>query len=197
MSRAIAAMAALLTLVACAPAPVAVPDAAVAAQARAQAPEPVGSLAPVVLHEQARNIAFFDKDGNQHRLSEYQGKFVLLTFFAHWCGVCQKELPVLQQFAKEAAEKGAVVVPVEADGASRDLVATFSTRYGIDIPLFNDPSKDAPNTYSVKNFPTVYIISPDFVAQENIVGKASIEFYRQRQSLYQKANWGLLSGRTH
>lgn len=194
MSRSLPLLAALL-VAACSQAPV-LPEAPAPATAAAAAPEPVESLAPVVLHEQARNIAFFDSEGKQHRLAEYKGKFVLLTFFAHWCGVCQKELPVLQQFAKETADKGAVVVPVEADGSSRDLVAAFSSKYGIDIPLFNDPSRNAPNTYGVKNFPTVYIISPDFVAQENIVGRASIEFYRQRQGQYQKANWGLLSGRT-
>ena len=44
-------------------------------------------------------------DGKITHLSDYRGKYVLLDFWASWCGPCMKELPFLKQVYEETKDK--------------------------------------------------------------------------------------------
>ena len=141
-------------------------------------------LPPVVLHQMAPNVTFQDGDGTSHTLNEFKGKFVVLAFFAHWCGVCQKEMPVLQQFATDYKDKNAVVVGIESTGAPPDIVKSFADLITPGMTLYHDTSLAAPKTFLVERFPTLYIISPDFSVQEAVLGAASADYLKARYQLY-------------
>lgn len=149
----------------------------------ASTPAPAVSLAPYVQREVAPNITFKDAQGQTHRLDEYKGKLIVLTFFAHFCAVCQKEVPKLQQFAQENADQVAFV-PIEATGAAPDIVKAFGERFGVSAPLFHDPERVGAQVFQVRQYPQGFLISPDFVAQEDVKGAASTEFYKSRLSVY-------------
>jgi thiol-disulfide isomerase/thioredoxin len=177
---------AALALGACAGVPATGTAAPTAVSAAAAAtPEP---LSPVVMHDVARNIQFTDTAGATHKLDEFKGKYVVLVFFAHWCGICQHELPVMEDFGTKYKDKNTVVVPVEATGAGVDIVKAFAERYKIGMPLYYDVSMAAPNTYLVDHYPFTYMISPDFKAEEGVLGPATFGYLEQRYNLYAQAS---------
>lgn len=53
--------------------------------------------------------------GNQVRLSDLQGKVVLVNFWATWCGPCLKEYPILVKFENDYKDKGVEIVMVNTD----------------------------------------------------------------------------------
>lgn len=46
------------------------------------------------------------RDGATKRLSDYRGKYILLDFWASWCGPCIKEMPHLQELYNETKANG-------------------------------------------------------------------------------------------
>lgn len=54
---------------------------------------------------EAPDITLPCDDGKQMRLSDLRGKYVLLDFWASWCGPCRKEIPYLIQLFNETKEK--------------------------------------------------------------------------------------------
>ena len=45
--------------------------------------------------------AFAEADGTERTLADWQGKYVLLNFWATWCAPCRKEMPALDALNQE------------------------------------------------------------------------------------------------
>lgn len=79
------------------------------------------------------DLEFRDLDGRPHRLSEWDGKLVLLNFWATWCTPCLKEIPLLVQAQREFGPRGLQIVGLAMD--QRAPVEAFRTRLGINYPI--------------------------------------------------------------
>jgi len=60
-------------------------------------------------------ISIVDFDELQVALAEYEGRPMLLNFWAIWCGPCVAELPELLEVGEEFADRNAIVVGVSDD----------------------------------------------------------------------------------
>ncbi|MBS0581869.1 MAG: TlpA family protein disulfide reductase [Proteobacteria bacterium] len=79
------------------------------------------------------DLELADLDGKPRRLSEFDGKLVLLNFWATWCGPCREEMPLLDSTYEKLADKGLLVVGVAIDDsdAVRDFLKDNPIRYPI------------------------------------------------------------------
>jgi peroxiredoxin len=85
------------------------------------------------------------KDLNGHRqdLRQYQGKIIVLNFWATWCEPCQEEMPMLVREAARYRDRGVVVVGVSLDKpGDEQKVQNFAARYHIDFPVWVGGSAD-------------------------------------------------------
>lgn len=115
-------------------------------------------------------ISYQTVEGTTKKLSESKGKSVLLVFWAHWCGHCQKELPKIDAvIAKNKPDL--VYIPIEASQGTMQNVLDFAATYKIVTPLFFDLSGAAPVAYNVQSFPTAFRLAPDGTVYDFAAGE--------------------------
>lgn len=72
-------------------------------------------------------------DGEQRSISEFDGRVVLLNFWATWCAPCIEEVPALTQVQQTLGERGLQVVGLALDDAAP--VREFAAEHGINYPV--------------------------------------------------------------
>jgi thiol-disulfide isomerase/thioredoxin len=88
-------------------------------------------------------------------LSDFQGKVVLLDFWATWCAPCKKTLPELAVL--ESRMKGIQFLAVNIDDHKRNAI-DFLEKYGLQINAPYDAKKKVVSRYDIKAMPTLFII---------------------------------------
>jgi len=77
--------------------------------------ERIGKLEKVAIGKIAPDFTMLDVDGKPLALSAFKGKYVLIDFWASWCGPCRKENPHVVELYNEFHEKGFDILGVSLD----------------------------------------------------------------------------------
>ena len=98
--------------------------------------EPVkpAPAATSVLSSAVRDVELRAVTGAPIRLSDYDGKVLLVNLWATWCGPCRMEIPELVKIHKEYHSKGLEVVGLSTENpdASAQGVQEFVHEFGMD-----------------------------------------------------------------
>jgi cytochrome c biogenesis protein CcmG, thiol:disulfide interchange protein DsbE len=99
----------------------------------------------------------------QLSLAQYDGKPVIVNFFASWCTPCQQETPLLASWYKQQGGKVAVLGLDENDTSAS--AETFVAAKGVSYPVGFDPNTIAASGYGVNALPQTFFLN----AQHHIV----------------------------
>lgn len=89
--------------------------------------------AQTMLQQAAPEFSLPDTDGTQHNSHEWDGKVVILNFWATWCPPCRSETPMFIEMQEQYAATGLQFVGVAIDNAEK--VQDFMDTYGINYPM--------------------------------------------------------------
>lgn len=104
-----------------------------------------------------------DVNGKVVKLSDYKGKYVLVDFWASWCGPCRKENPNVVLAYKKYHDKGFDVLGVSLDD-KKNLWEKAIEKDGLTWTHVSDLKgwkNDVAILYGVTLVPTNYLIGPD------------------------------------
>lgn len=98
--------------------------------------------------------------GEAVQVSSYQGKAVVVSYWATWCAYCLKELPILATIQKSIGKDHVQVIAVNTE--SREVFRKVSRAMReIDLLQAYDPDKKGQLAYEVKGIPHLVIIGRD------------------------------------
>ncbi|UJF25972.1 peroxiredoxin [Planococcus sp. 107-1] len=112
-------------------------------------------------------------EGEKVKLSDYQGKKVILNFWATWCPPCRAEMPHMQNYFEEhAAGNNVEILAVNLTTEDRgiDKVQNFVKEYELTFPIPMDEKGDIGTLYQAVTIPTSYMIDTEGRVQNKVVG---------------------------
>jgi len=89
-----------------------------------------------------------------------EGKPTILTFWASWCGPCQKEMPALAKLYQTYADKGLNVIGISVDEDDQKL-SRWLDGHPMPFTIAHDPGGKLMDTFTNRGLPTTLWIRKD------------------------------------
>ncbi len=111
----------------------------------------------------ADGFLFRDIQGETLKLSAYNGKWVLVNFWATWCGPCQSEIPELSALYNTHKNKDLVVIGIAMDYKNAKTVLDFVKAKTIPYPIVLGNEDIAAQVGSFEGLPASFLYNPSGV----------------------------------
>jgi len=105
------------------------------------------------------DFTLLDLEGEEMSLSDFEGKIVVLNFWATWCPPCKAEIPDFIEVCKLYEDKDVQFVGVSVDKSVEDL-KKFVNDFDINYPILIDNTIDNVSPgWNISGIPTTFILS--------------------------------------
>lgn len=133
---------------------------------------------------------FRDLQGHKQSLAAYQGKILVLNFWATWCGPCRQELPMLDDLARQYSERGVAFLAVSLDEKSKwKSVPDYLQEHKVTLPVMLGADAGTLSKFHLGiEIPATIIFDSDGQPVARILGEA------RRDEIVTRLDW-LLGGR--
>jgi thiol-disulfide isomerase/thioredoxin len=120
------------------------------------------SMLGLILHAKPRplpELTFVDGGERRIRLSDFQGKVILLNIWATWCPPCREEMPALDRLEARLGGPSFQVVPLSIDSGGAAPVASFYQAAGLEsLGVYLDAAQGGMRKLSIVGVPTTLLI---------------------------------------
>ena len=127
----------------------------------------------------------FTVDGKASKLSDYvgKGKYVLVDFWASWCGPCKGEIPNLIELQNKFGGEKFTVLGVNVWDEEEKFKAAL-TEEGITYPQIyipRDNKDNATEMYGIQGIPQIILFGPDgVIVQRDLRGQAMKDLVEEK-----------------
>jgi thiol-disulfide isomerase/thioredoxin len=118
----------------------------------------------------APDFALSDITGAVHHLSDYQGKVVMLNFWATWCPPCRKEVPEFGELQKQYGDQGIQFLGIAMDDEGAAKVKPWLAMHPALYPILISDGK-VPDSYGeMTSIPVTFVIDRKGVIRASFTG---------------------------
>jgi len=108
------------------------------------------------------------------KLSDFEGKGVMLNFWATFCAPCEAEMPYMEELYPKYKEKGVEIVAVSLD-ATEFVIDRFIDKHELTFPIPHDTQSEVMDAYNVGPIPSTLFIDADGIIVERVEGALTLE----------------------
>ena len=126
----------------------------------------IGIVKPALT--KAPDFTLRDIGGGLVSLASYRGSFVLLNFWATWCGPCREETPSMETLSRNFGGQGLSLVAINQKESAAQ-VSSFMKTNGLNFPTPLDSDGRVSAAYRVFGIPVTYVID----GSGNVIGTKS------------------------
>lgn len=108
----------------------------------------------------APDFTMYTADGTAVKLSDYQGKPVVLNFWASWCGPCKSEMPAFEEAYLAVGEDVQFLMVNLTDGTGEtvETASAFIAESGYTFPVLFDSDYAGSTAYAVSSIPATFFL---------------------------------------
>lgn len=121
-----------------------------------------GDMKKLVIHDAPRvrlERAFENRDGAAKHISDWEGKVVVLNFWATWCPPCRKEMPSFDRLQAAMGSDGFEVLALSMDRASVRKIDDFFMSIDVKhLEVYREPSLRIGTEAGVLGMPITLIL---------------------------------------
>ena len=123
-----------------------------------------GDMRKLTFHSEpmpGSEVVFMSEDGTDMTLADYEGKYVVLNFWATWCAPCRKEMPHLEALQTQMGGDDLSVVTVATGRNPRPGIDAFFDDIGVEnLPKHTDERQNLARSLGVLGLPVTLILDP-------------------------------------
>jgi len=118
-------------------------------------------MATLAIHDEPKptpSVGFTDAAGTSMDYGAFEGKVVLVNFWATWCAPCRKEMPTLDNLQAELGGPDFTVAAISSDRTAEQSQKFFDEIGVGDLTLYHDPRATLARASRVIGYPVVLIL---------------------------------------
>ncbi|MFG5383979.1 TlpA disulfide reductase family protein [Yoonia sp. R2-816] len=124
-----------------------------------------GDMRKLIVHSApvaGSDVPFTAEDGSEMTLAAYEGKYVVLNFWATWCAPCRKEMPMLSAMQAHLRGDTFEVVTIATGRNPRPAMERFFAEIEVDnLPLHTDARQSLARSLGILGLPVTLILNPE------------------------------------
>ena len=118
----------------------------------------------------APDFQLWNLEGNPVTLSSYQGRVVLLNFWATWCGPCRVEMPAMEMLYREFDRRDFEILAVSTDQQGVAVTRPFRESLGLTFPILHDSDFRTGVMYGTRTLPMTFMVNKRGIITHRIFG---------------------------
>lgn len=143
------------------------------------------SLEKLVDGAVAPSFTYFMTDGSQkENIKQFEGKYLLVEFWASWCGPCRKSIPKLKELYSKYESKGFEILSVSIDEKKESWLKALTEENMTWMQAHTSNSgKEVMGTYQFSGIPFLVLIDRDGKIVKRGIGMDKLEEFLEEISM--------------
>jgi thiol-disulfide isomerase/thioredoxin len=135
---------------------------------------PLNNIAINEIPKPISSLIFEDFAGKEINLKDFQGKLVVINFWATWCAPCKKEMPSLDKLYQNSKFKNLEILAVNMEQPDQLKTKKFFSDLNIkNLNVFFDSNLNFVKEFKLRGVPTTILVNKKGKEFARIIGEVN------------------------